>query len=307
MEKTTTPTNLSHEGTEDHWEYHVASLLIVHLAPVLIIIGTIGNTLSLIVMQTKRFKSSAASVVLGSLAISDTGLLITSLLPYWIEELFGLKIENLHRIVCKTSMFITFSFAHLSAQLVMVLTLERLISVFFPLHSSQLCTRRRMKIVVAIVATLVTAVNTTLVVITDLKHWTSGGKVVIMCLGAPGHEADFALKWVWVDLVLATLLPSLVLLIANPCIVLRLYLSRRCTGQRPPRGSTTKTLLIVQSSEMASDEFFACRIVTSLQVIDSELIWFAMQCLYVYIYIGYLIRLRSDKILAQCVLRKNLV
>ncbi|ELU01062.1 hypothetical protein CAPTEDRAFT_201771 [Capitella teleta] len=245
MDNITAPTNVSEEGMEEHWETHVASLLVIYLSPVLIIIGTIGNTLSLIVMQTKRFKSSAASVVLSSLAVSDTALLLVSLLRTWIKELSGIKLRHLHGIACKTSAFLSSLFAHLSSQFVMVLTLERSISVFFPLHSSQLCSRRRMKIAVAAVTTLVAAVNSPLFVITDLRHWTIGGTEFTMCIGARGYEAIYALEWMWVDFVLASLLPSLVLLIANPCIVLRLYLSGKATGQRPQRASITRTLLIV--------------------------------------------------------------
>ncbi|ELT87212.1 hypothetical protein CAPTEDRAFT_106134, partial [Capitella teleta] len=129
----------------------MASLIIIYLSPVLIITGTIGNALSLIVMRTKKFKCSAASVVLSSLAISDTGNLLVSLNRTWIDELSGFNMKHLNRTACKTSTFISFLFSHLSSQFVLLLTLERLVSVFFPLHSSQLCSRRRMKIAVAAV------------------------------------------------------------------------------------------------------------------------------------------------------------
>ena len=63
------------ESILDYWQFNVHWEMFLYISPVLIIGGTLGNLLTLVVMQSQAFRSTPSSFILSALAVVDTGVL----------------------------------------------------------------------------------------------------------------------------------------------------------------------------------------------------------------------------------------
>ena len=67
-------------ATRNLWRY---------LPPILLVLGTIGNALSFLVMCQKSMVHTSTYVYLAALAIVDEAVLLFGLLPAWIDKITG--------------------------------------------------------------------------------------------------------------------------------------------------------------------------------------------------------------------------
>ena len=113
----------------------VKYVLDVYISPVIIALGLTGNMLSVIVMLQKSLRKSSSTFLLCSLAITDNVVLITFLMRSWIMAVFGFDMRTVSSIGCKISLFLLYFGPHLSSWTLAFVTIERLVSVAWPLHS----------------------------------------------------------------------------------------------------------------------------------------------------------------------------
>ena len=66
------------------WQYKAYINLMVYVPPVLLLLGTVGNVLNLVVLQSRQYRSSTSTVSLSALAVMDILVLWTGLLRQWI-------------------------------------------------------------------------------------------------------------------------------------------------------------------------------------------------------------------------------
>ncbi|ELT87213.1 hypothetical protein CAPTEDRAFT_106191, partial [Capitella teleta] len=133
--------------------------LFIYVPPILIIAGTLGNFMSFLIMRSKEFRNTPSSFIYSVLAITDTAVLYTGLLRYWLVEVWDYDPRLDSDAACKIHLFVTYLIGHLSACYLMLLTIERVISVFFPMHCKTLCSKKRMVIAVVIATLVETAFN----------------------------------------------------------------------------------------------------------------------------------------------------
>ena len=130
---------------------------VIFILPVLLLLSCLGNSLSLMVLLKKQLRSSV-SVILAALSCSDITFMITMsilLLPLSISGgTFDIRVET------KCGMyFIAFFLSHLSAWLVVLITLQRVYMTFFPSHAKVKCTIRKTMIVIGILVACVALLN----------------------------------------------------------------------------------------------------------------------------------------------------
>lgn len=115
--------------TQNMSSAHAAKRLAIQLAkyclPLLIISGTIGNTLSFVVLIRKRMRSTSIYVYLLFLACVDMLVLYTSAFKTWIRILTDFEFLHQSGFTCKTTMFVLLVSQHMSAWLIVVVTFDR--------------------------------------------------------------------------------------------------------------------------------------------------------------------------------------
>lgn len=83
----------------------IISYINYFLLPVLLVLGLTGNTLTVIIMQTKRYTHLTSRLFLIALALSDSFLLLTQ--PFnkdFVLTLLGTDLRALSNVGCKASL-----------------------------------------------------------------------------------------------------------------------------------------------------------------------------------------------------------
>lgn len=121
----------------------IISYINYFLLPVLLVLGLTGNTLTVIIMQTKRYTHLTSRLFLIALALSDSFLLLTQ--PFnkdFVLTLLGTDLRALSNVGCK-AFFVIFKTAKMSSSWFLVfICWERFVAVWFPLKAKMICTKR---------------------------------------------------------------------------------------------------------------------------------------------------------------------
>jgi hypothetical protein len=130
---------------ESGWTYVIERIELCY-SLTLIVLGTIGNCISVLVFFTTKLRKLSSSFYLAALAVSDTGFLI-ALFISWLNSI-GVPLFNISG-VCEVDNYLIYVCSFLSAWLVVAFTVERFIAVRYPLRRSSMCTVARAKTVLA--------------------------------------------------------------------------------------------------------------------------------------------------------------
>ena len=87
-------TYTTNHSLEEFWEYRVNKLLMLYVPPILIIIGTFGNTFSFIILRRRVMTKVSSYLYLASLAAVDCVVLYVGLLKLWLAEFTGNSFHN---------------------------------------------------------------------------------------------------------------------------------------------------------------------------------------------------------------------
>lgn len=140
-----------------YWQQRLAGRLFAYVSPFLIVVGTVGNSLAVIALQHPLFRASSTGFILTALATADIFVLNTGLMDKWLRFAFGINIRNLTGFGCKIHFLLTYYLHQLSSWTLILLTVERSISVCAPLRCKEMCSRRRIGIAWVLVAFLLFA------------------------------------------------------------------------------------------------------------------------------------------------------
>ena len=121
----------------------------LHLVPAICVAGILGNALSFVVFTCTYLRRTSASIYLAALSVADACFLLAALVK-WTDKTF-MKLYTRDGW-CQTIVFIKYVSTFLSVWYVVSFTSERYIAVHFPLKRNHLCTARRAKMVVIILA-----------------------------------------------------------------------------------------------------------------------------------------------------------
>ncbi|KAI8759308.1 FMRFamide receptor, partial [Biomphalaria glabrata] len=135
------------------------ALLYLYVSPVLLILGTLGNLFSFIILRRKQMLKVSSYLYLATLAIVDTVVLYCGLLRHWIRELAQVDIQDTSDGACKFIVTISYVSSDLSAWLITAVTVERYIVVCFPFRASSMCNVSRAKKVIALLIFIILSIN----------------------------------------------------------------------------------------------------------------------------------------------------
>ncbi len=201
----------------------------------LFLTGVLGNALSiLVVLSCPSYRRKSFGFLIIVLAAADTGVLCTGLLRQTILAISdsNLDIRILSGAACKVHTFLSELFTQVSSWTLVVMTMERAISVTLPMTSRVLCNRKRVVSVWLSVCVVTFAVRAqSLWTVSLRRHCEPGPQGILHAVTICLYTDDYVWYWrfVWpvIHVLLVCLLPSVVILCANIQIIIRLQRARK--------------------------------------------------------------------------------
>jgi len=117
--------------------------------------GTLGNMTSLAVLMRARMRGKSVYLFLLLLSIADTVVLYISAFKTWIRVISGFELLNVSMWSCRIVLFVTLVSQHMAAWIVVLVTVDRFVAVWFPLRATSWCRVTRATVATAICACLV--------------------------------------------------------------------------------------------------------------------------------------------------------
>ena len=253
---------------EDFWQNTNADLLFKYFAPVLIIVGTVGNLIAVITLQSRLFKSSSTSFLLSTLALCDVLVLNTGLMRWWLIHAFQIDVETLSKYGCKVHSLFTYFSHQIASWTLVLLTVERTISVLIPLRCHEFCNKRRLIPIWIGIAVILFCFNIHFFFSVDIQDFvnTSNSSNSRHCIIVNSWDSFFLGPWYWIDACLGDFIPFLFVLVGNVIIVTHLVRSGRLrskvmlsAGEKDRKMSSTTFVLIT-----VSVIFLVCNVPTDL-------------------------------------------
>ena len=227
--------NLLSTESQTYLQYTIGQGIIKWTALILVLVGTIGNTLSFIVMSRKRMTSSSTLVYFRAIAIADTGVLWTGHFTQWFRVVTGISIALLHSWTCKMYYFLLFSFGDMAIWFILAVTVDRLIAVAFPLRVKLLCNIKKAYVTVSSLALLAFAKNSHLLFTRGAQYGDDHNQSTITnnC-GWPNQDFEYFEKFIrpWIGLVAYAFVPITLIFIFNVVIVVMLLKHNRMKAKK---------------------------------------------------------------------------
>jgi len=125
-------------------EMAVVMAIQLYYTPALVLLGSAGNCLSVVVFSTPKLRQLSSSYYLAALAISDTGYLL-SIFCVWLNMVDVALYDE--QGFCQGIMYLSSVCSFLSVWFVVAFTVERFVAVKYPLHRPAVCTVARARAV----------------------------------------------------------------------------------------------------------------------------------------------------------------
>ena len=69
---------------QSYWEFKTYIQILKYVTGAIVVVGVVGNILTLIVLHGKSYKSSPSNIIISALAVSDLGYISCGLTRHWI-------------------------------------------------------------------------------------------------------------------------------------------------------------------------------------------------------------------------------
>jgi len=212
--------------------YKAGVLIWKVVPPILILLGTLGNILSIFVLTRKSIRASTTALYLTVLAFSDLVVLYSGLLRQWILFLFGEDVRQVSEGGCKLHMWLVYSSLDFSAWILIAVTLERVISAWLPHNAKTICTKKSAIAFLIGIAVFIFVLNGHILfgMIYETVVKDDGTTKVVKCTEINVQYYNFFNKvWPWIDLCAFCVIPFAVIVVGNALILFKVLKSQRKT------------------------------------------------------------------------------
>ena len=217
-------TAISTEATDEFSIFRIYGILQLPI----VIIGTVGSVIMLILLVKEKGKKTSCTVYVGAIVVHDIVLQILFVVSVLLNSAFNYNIySTTNRFTCKFLDFIQLSLFLLSGWLVLTLTTEQLINAYFPRMKKLF--KRRMPGIITVIC-LVCAVcyaNLHNVVQKDVipKQMLHDGTMVYECVNMMNYYNFLQVYQLYITPIISGILPGLIIIIENIFLIKTLCLS----------------------------------------------------------------------------------
>jgi hypothetical protein len=194
----------------EFWEEWVHLAFWDYVPPFVCLFGTGLNVLTITVLLVRKFGKASTRILLVTLALADTAVLIAVLLPQWLDMSLGLKFQVLTPASCAIQRFTTFFFFHFSSWSIVLISVERWVSVRYPLKAKMICTAKTTTVALVTLFLALFALNVHILFFEKLH------KSFNECTHTYINFWNFT--WRWIDFVAYTGIPVMVIAFCNVSI-----------------------------------------------------------------------------------------
>lgn len=224
--------NLSQCRTDRIYTVSVSQGFYTYVTPFVLVVGIVGNVLSLIVFLSKNMRKLSASTYLAALSISDISALFFYVFVDWLRrglphlpgkpEAAFLEDQGL----CQVQTYLSYVSRFISAWIIATFTVERYIGVCHPLKRKDICGSRSAQKVILSLIVIAMIVTTYKPILTQRIENTVQHKTVARCSRNPNLPLlSFILDSIFALSI--TLVPFLLISVLNFFIIRRLYIRNR--------------------------------------------------------------------------------
>ncbi|XP_041351238.1 uncharacterized protein LOC121370158 [Gigantopelta aegis] len=225
-ETTTVNTNIT-LTVKDFAEYDAAMVIWHYISPLLLLVGTVGSILSIVVLSRTRLHSATTKFYLVLLACNDVIVLNLGLLHYWMDYTFNFNLRNTSSFACKVHTLAVTLFLDYSAWIIVMLTVDRCICVCLPAKESQFCNIRNARIVSAVVFLMLLAVNMHFLWTYDVVDRIMFGRTIDCYVGRQEYKYFAQYVWTWIDFCVFSSIPFVIMVVGNVLILRELRISSK--------------------------------------------------------------------------------
>ena len=208
--------------------------VLVFILPVVLIMGSIGNVFSFIIFSRDKFRKTSFSLYFRVLAFSDsfTLLYIINDIP---NVLYGQDLQNKSYFWCKTFRYWLYSIAPVSGWLLVVISLDRMLSIIRPNKFLFLKKKQTQATICCVNLAFNLIFYIPLIVYKDYQaqenlNSSNSTEIIFKCVNLEEEKIVD-----WLDLFNSTILPFLIMAISTSVTVTKLFKSRsKTTAEAKP-------------------------------------------------------------------------
>jgi len=215
-------------------EVDFSNLIIKICIPALLIIGTFGNILSIVIFTKKSMKGYSTFQYLTLLSVIDLFVLYTGGCQIWLEHLFEINLRTMNNFFCKTHSFLVYFFTHFSSILLASMSIDRMIAILTGNSTKKIKARKTLKtfLIIALITALINFHFLIFMQLSSINQSQFNNESLaekIHCYADPAVNASMYYfiyitnVFPWIDLTVYALLPFIVMIISSLIIIITTY------------------------------------------------------------------------------------
>lgn len=223
-------------GPGYHIECKIAYWLWRTIPLVLLVIGTLGNILNMIILSRKQLRKYSTTTFLLILASTELTVLWTSLLPDTVLSITGERLVDKSAVICRLRWWLGLTSGSCSTWILVLLTAERTLLTRAPVFWKSKVTPRNALIASLIVLFVIATLNSHLIFGLRLYNTSDNGNITknvtepqipFKCYFSSEEYGKFYFQY-WYKIVLAlyNLIPASIIIIGNLNIAFMLIYRR---------------------------------------------------------------------------------
>lgn len=239
----------------EHSAYRWHTWLLVYLLPIIVVAGLAGNILSVAVLSRPAMRGTSTYNYLAVLSVVDAGVLVVGATRTFLAAMLDYDVMNYANWTCTTVQFVGHVLSHYAAALLVLVTVERFVVVRWPLRAAVVCRPIVAWATMGGLLVIFTGINIHFAWTVNLQTSTVGNVTFVTCDKAANHRWFMTDVWPWLDAILYTMLPFVIILVLNTLIVWRLWHARHARHQLQPLTASPVALPTTPTPRSSTTQF----------------------------------------------------